>query len=116
MLADCVFRNSQRILHIPFFIPNQRKTDQPEQQLQREARMKRARKNASASVGELIVIGTTMVNSMERLKKEIFPQVTKLLPNVHTRTQKCYAQIIMVAEIVSIYQEVVHDKVHLMFS
>ena len=86
-------------IRIPFFVPDQKNI---EEQLKQEAKMKIARRNASACAGELITIGAKMIAAKERMKQSVFPCVAEHLPNVHNRIQKCYAEVLIVAEQVRI--------------
>ena len=106
MLID-MYRKSQRILHIPFFPPSCGPS--PQKQLKYQAQLKQARKGASASVGLLIQLGSKLrAPSAQKELKDMMPQICKRLPGVHLRVQNCYAQLLVVADLVSFNNTVAH--------
>ena len=95
-------RNTQRIIHIPFYPP--RESPSPTLQVENEMKMRAARTMASASMGHIISLGKELVSAdrQQHINANILPFVCKHLPTVHYRVQKCYALMLAVAELVSV--------------
>ena len=95
------YRNSQRILHIPFFSPEVSICQ--EELSKNEERLKKARHNASSSVGAVIELGSRLTSPAVRrkMRKHFLPYVTKHL-NAHFRVQKCYTLALATADLVSL--------------
>ena len=67
--------------------------------------LKKARVDASASIGSMIALGASLMSqeSQHYLDQIALPLVTEYLPNVHFRVQKCYALLLTAAKLVSIH-------------
>ena len=95
------YRNSQRIVHIPFFAPT---TSTSPSNLRRcEMQLKQARKDASASFGTLIALGESIMaeENQKYLDDTALPLVAASLPGLHFRVQKCYALLLIATKTVS---------------
>lgn len=92
-------RNSQRILHIPFFSPV--RSPESTELRENEIRLKEARKNASSAIGILIAIGHRIASPdmQQHLSNITLPFVIGKIPHVHFRVQKSYALLLLVSQL-----------------
>lgn len=99
-------RNSQRILHVPFFSPT--KPASPSDLRTQEMLLKQARVKASASIGVMIALGYRLLSPevQEYLDRVVLPVVAEHLSTVHFRVQKCYALLLTSAQQVHEYLKV----------
>lgn len=95
-----VYRNAQRIIHVPFFKP--RNTTSAAEQLVIEEKMAAARSSAAAAIGHIIRMREPLVSERMRqyIGQHMLPFVSSLLPNVHFRVKKCYALVLATANLV----------------
>ena len=88
-------RNSQRIVHIPFF-----EVETPADAHLQEA-LRKATKQASASIGALIAVGDKLLQSRKYLSERIMPFVMDRAEGLPHRVQKCYGLVLLAAKEVS---------------
>ena len=91
-------RNSQRILHIPFFSPS--RPASPSDLRTQEMLLKQARVEASASICVMIALGYRLLSPevQKYLDQVVLPVVTEHLSTVLFRMQKCYALLLTSAQ------------------
>lgn len=87
-------------MHIPFFPPDRALS--PRRQLKLEGKLKKARSEASSSIGVMVGLGHRLKSqSVQRhTVKEIMPLIIKYMPSLHLRVQKSYGQILTAAKMV----------------
>lgn len=98
IMCLCVyFRNSQRIVHIPFFEPD--KITSPSELIKSEALLREVRSVSSGAIGLIIRIGSELTsdNARQALSDVVLPFVCEHLTNSHFRVQKCYALMLSAA-------------------
>ena len=95
-------RNSKRILHVPFFLP-EASVSQTELS-KNEERLKKARQRASSSVGAIVELGSRLTSPAvrQKMRKHVLPYATKHL-NAHFCVQKCYTLALATADLVSLH-------------
>lgn len=93
------FRYAQRIVHVPFFAPQD--SDDTEQ-LDYEHCLNSMRSLASSSIGAIISLGSHLVSESTKryIKDELLPLITKNMPSAHHRVKKCYALVLVAAKLV----------------
>ncbi len=82
-----MYRNPQRVIHIPFFEPAELATES--EQLESEQLMGEARKKASGAIGQVILMQKPLVapETTAYIGNHLLPFVTTLLPKVHFRVK-----------------------------
>ena len=96
-----VNRNAQRIVHIPFFEPLP--VEDEAKQIHIEDSYHSCRNAASSSIGFIIGLKDRLLSPRSRsyIGELLLPFVSSNMPNVHHRTKKSYALVLLAAKLVS---------------
>ena len=95
------YRNATRLVHVPFFHPENETSEIEKREAEEELRL--ARKQASSSIGVLIGLGQKFCTPrIQRLLKEL-PMAAECLQKMPYRVQKSYALLLTWAHMVSIF-------------
>ena len=102
-----LFRNAQRLLHIPFSTPSSGNVSRAN-----EMRLSEARQNASSSIGVMVAINRLIDSPLFRdvLDQRVLPYVEAKLPGLHFRLHKSYSLLLMITNVV----RNVYDKLTLL--
>ena len=96
-----VNRKAQRIVHVPFFEPVP--VEDESRQIRIEDSYHTCRKASSSTIGFIIGLKDHLLSSRNRsyIGQFLLPFVTSHMPNVHHRTKKSYALVLLAAKLVS---------------
>ena len=96
-----VNRKAQRIVHIPFFEPLP--VEDEARQIHIEDSYHACRKAASSCIGFIISLKDHLLSPRSRsyVGELLLPFITSHMPNVHHRTKKSYALVLLAAKLVS---------------
>ena len=100
-LIYMLYRNAQRVLHIPFF--EVESTLPHSQRLEVEMKLKQEMEYSSSAIGTMIKLGKSLRSqgSMDILENELMPFVTDCLAPLSYRVTKGYAMLMLAAQLVS---------------
>ena len=95
-------RNTQRIIHIPFFTPNGGSSMSGKHEL--EVKLRDMLDNASSCIGEFIALGEkfTSKDTIKQLEEIVIPFVCSHLHGLSYRVIKGYAMVVMMMKLVRI--------------
>ena len=98
-----VNRKAQRVVHIPFFEPLP--VENESRQIHIEDSYHTCRKASSSAIGFMINLKDHLLSSRNRsyIGQFLLPFVTSHMPNVHHRTKKSYALVLLAVKLVSHY-------------
>ena len=96
-------RKAQRIVHVPFFEPLS--IHDEARQIEIEDSYNDYRKAASSAIGYIISIRDRLLSSRNRryIGELLLPFISVHLSNVHHRTKKGYALVLLATKLVSVF-------------
>lgn len=104
MCVVTLHRNAQRMIHVPFFMPDEVLDSRAK--LVWEGRLRHAMEAASSSINEIIKIGIVLTSdrSKRRMREKTIPFVGKHLDGLPFRVVRSYALLLAAARQVRAYK------------